>query len=113
MNDIQFDFREVDKARFEEVRMGLKKIETRAGKEKYLSIQVGDEITLRCGDDFFSKKVVRKYHWATIEEMLSEIPLKDVMPDLDTIEQVRDRYDSYPGYAEVIKKLGILGYELA
>ena len=106
-------FREVDRERFEEVRSGLKAIETRAGAEKYQAVQVGDEIKFKCGGDIFEKKVIKKYHWPTIEAMLAEVPLKRVMPELDTIEQAKARYASYPNYTEKIEKYGILGFELA
>lgn len=107
-----FVFREVDRARFEEVHSGLKQVETRAGTEKYRLIKAGDEIIFKCGDDSFSKKVAKVYHWPSIEAMLAEVPLKNVMPDLDTIEQVRARYASYPNYSEKINTFGLLGFEL-
>ena len=105
-------FRAVDRARFEEVRSGVKVVETRAATPKYQSINVGDAIKFSCGGDTFSKKVIKKYHWPTIGEMLAEIPLKSAFPDLETVEQVRTRYASYPGYEEKIKEFGIVGFEL-
>lgn len=107
-----FVFREVDRDRFEEVRNGAKVIETRAGTEKYRSIKIGDEVTFTCGNDSFSKKVTKEYHWSTIEVMLIEVPLKKVMLDLETVDQVRERYASYPNYKEKIAKFGIVGFEL-
>ncbi len=89
-----FVFREVDHARFEEVRSGIKTVETRAATEKYRAVQVGDEITFACGDDTFTKKVAKVYLWPTIE-------------------QVRERYASYPDYAEKLKEFGIIGFELS
>lgn len=112
MESPMFEFREIDRDRFEEVRSGIKKVETRAGKEKYLSVAVGDVVTFTCGADSFTKKVTKRYHWAGIEEMLAEIPLKDIMPDLDTLEQVKARYASYPDYVDHIPKFGILGFML-
>jgi ASC-1-like (ASCH) protein len=106
-------FREVDRARFDEVQSGQKTIETRAATEKYKAIKVGDEITFACGSDTFTKKVAKIYHWPSIEAMLAEVPLSRVMPDLQTIEQVQERYASYPGYEEKIKDLGILGLLLS
>lgn len=106
-----FVFREVDRDRFEEVRSGIKSIETRCGK-KYESVGVGDEIRLACGDDVLTKTVVKKYHWPSVEAMLAEVPLKRVMPDLENIEQAKARYASYPDYEEKIKREGILGFKL-
>ena len=77
-------FREVDKERFEEIKNGVKAIETRAGTKEYQSIEAGGEIKFVCGNDVFSKKILRKYHWSTIEDMLTEVPIKKVMPTTTT-----------------------------
>lgn len=105
-------FREVDRARFEEVRSGTKTIETRAGTPKYQAVKVGDTLTFSCGEDKFSKTVARIYHWPHAEAMLEEVPLEKVMPDIKDIEGVRARYASYPRYEEKIQEFGILGFEL-
>lgn len=105
-------FEEVDRARFNEVRDGTKKIETRAMNEKYDSIEQGDEIMFTCGEDHFTKKVSKTYHWPTVEAMLIEVPLDKVMPGLLTVEEAKNRYSTYPGYMEKIEKGGILGFEL-
>lgn len=44
--------------------------------------------------------------------MLAEVPLKHVMPDLSTPDQVKARYATYPGYDTKIPELGIVGFEL-
>lgn len=108
---MDFVFREEDRARFEEVRSGAKEIETRAASPKYQNIAVGDIITFSCGGDIFTKQVVKKYHWPSVEAMLAEVPLRRVMPDLDTLEQVKARYASYPDYEEKIKEFDLLGIE--
>ncbi len=112
MDSLLFEFREVDCPRFEEVRSGLKQIETRGGGPKYEHIKVGDAITFSCGSDAFTKKVSKIYHWPSPEAMLAEVPLKRVMPDLDTVEQAKERYYSYPDYKEKIAAFGLVGFEL-
>lgn len=62
-------FREVDRARFEEVRSGIKAVETRAATPKYQSINIGDELQFSCGGDTFSKKVIKKFHWPSATGM--------------------------------------------
>jgi peptidoglycan LD-endopeptidase CwlK len=110
--EILFEFREVDRARFEEVRSGIKRIETRAAQPKYQDIREGDEITFVCGGDQCAKRVTRVFRWKNIDEMLREVELKYVMPDLDTIQQVKERYASYPKYDRLIEEFGIVGFEL-
>lgn len=108
-----FVFREIDRARFEEVRSGPKEIETRAATPKYHAVKVGGTITFSCGRDSFTKKVTKVYHWPSVEAMLAEVPLKRVMPDLDTPEQVHARYASYPDYDKKLKEFGLVGFEVA
>jgi len=107
------EFRPVDKARFYEIKNGLKTIETRAASANNNAIEAGDEIEFVCGEERFLKKVIKKYRWPSIEAMLAEMPLKNIMPGVNTVEQVHERYASYPNYLETIEKFGILGFELA
>lgn len=106
-------FEEKDRARFEEVRSGSKRIETRAMDERYRSIVADDEIVFVCGDDRFTKRVNKVYLWPTVEAMLAEVPIEIVMPGLLTVQEVYDRFSSYPSYFERIEKGGILGFEFA
>ena len=112
MNAPVFVFREVDRARFDEVQSGIKSVETRAGGAKYQNVKVGDEITFVCGGDRFTKKVVKRYDWLSIEAMLAEVPLTRVMPDLTTPAQATERYYSYPEYKQKIAAFGLVGFEL-
>ncbi|MDP2631016.1 MAG: hypothetical protein Q8P56_06465 [Candidatus Uhrbacteria bacterium] len=105
-------FRQVDRVRFEEVRSGLKSIETRAATAKYRQIQKGDTITFVCGKDRFVKQIVGVCHFATPEAMIKKLPLKKIMPLVTSIEEMKKRYYSYPNYEEKIKEYGILAFEL-
>lgn len=103
-------FREVDKDRFEEMRSGIKVIETRAATPKYRSIAVGDEIKFTCAGDSFYKTISKKYHWPSVDEMVEEMPFKEIMPNVNSVEEMKKVYSSYPGYNEKIKEFGILGF---
>lgn len=107
-------FRAVDKERFEEVRSGRKKYETRAATVKYIPMSEGDTVTFVCGKESFKKTVLRKYHFKTIAAMLKKLPLKRIMPDssIRTIADVKARYATYPDYPEKIKEFGLLALEL-
>ncbi|MBI2109422.1 MAG: hypothetical protein HYT93_04615 [Parcubacteria group bacterium] len=111
MTILIFRFRKVDKARFEELKSGAKEIETRAATVKYQSIAIGDRIKFVCGEDSFSKIVNKKYHWPSIEAMVKEIPFKKIMPHVESVEEMKKMYVSYPGYTEKIQKFGIFGFE--
>jgi ASC-1-like (ASCH) protein len=97
---------------FEEVKIGLKSIETRAGTIKYQPIEVGDTLIFVCGQNRCVKKVVKKFHWENIDAMVKEIDFKKVMPSVESINEMKKIYKSYPNYEKKIKEQGLLGFEL-
>lgn len=105
-------FAEKDHHNFDEVKAGTKSIETRAGAPKYQSIVAGDILTFICGEDKLTKTVTKVYRWKNIDEMVKEIPLKKVMPSVESIEDMKKVYSSYPNYDQKIKEFGIIGFEL-
>ena len=105
-------FREVDRDNFEEVRSGSKAIETRAASVKYRPIVAGDTLTFACGKDKFQKVITKVYHWPSIDAMVKEVPFKKIMPSINSIEDMKKSYASYPGYAEKIREHGLLGFVL-
>jgi ASC-1-like (ASCH) protein len=105
-------FREADKARFGEIRSGLKKIETRAGSPEYLAFAEGDVITFVCADDHFDMRIARRHHYAAVDELFAAIPYLAVMPAAASLEDAKERYGQYPGYESRIEKYGILAFEL-
>ena len=105
-------FRQVDNARFEEVKSGLKSIETRATTIKYQPIKKGDTITFVCGKERFVKEITNVYHFPSPEAMVKKLSMQKIMPLVTSIEEMKKRYYSYPGYEEKIKEHGILAFEL-
>lgn len=105
-------FAEKDHHNFDEVKIGTKSIETRAGAPKYQGVVVGDTLTFICGEDKLTKTVTKVFRWKDVDEMVKEIPFKKVMPSIGSIEDMKRVYSSYPNYDEKIKKFGIIGFEL-
>lgn len=107
-------FRVVNKDRFDEVKSGRKKYETRAATVKYQPMTVGDTITFVCGRARFKKRIVKKYHFKTAAAMLKKLPLRRIMPgaEIKTLADVKARYATYPDYPEKIKKYGLFAFEL-
>jgi ASC-1-like (ASCH) protein len=105
-------FRAVDKKNFEELRSGVKAVETRANSTKYQPIEKGDVLVFVCGKDKFSKIITKKTHFKSIDAMLRKIPFKKIMPNLESVEEVKKAYHSYPNYKEKIEKFGLLAFEL-
>jgi len=105
-------FRQTDKDNFDEVKAGLKTIETRAASFKYKNIQAGDILIFACGKERLSKQVVKRQHFPSVEEMVKEIPFNKIMPGVKSVEEMKKVYSSYPDYDEKIKEFGILALEL-
>lgn len=105
-------FRAVDKKNFDEVKSGVKAIETRAATIKYHPIVVGDTLTFTCGKECLTKKVAKKFHWPSIDAMVQEVNFKKIMPSIESVDAMKKVYASYPGYDEKIKQYGIFGFEL-
>src|SRR3989338_5337537 len=105
-------FRAADKNNFEEVKSCIKSIETRAGTIKYQTIEVGDTLTFVCGQNRCIKKITKRFHWLSIDAMVKEINFKKIMPLVESIDEMKKVYASYPDYEKKIEEYGLLGFEL-
>ena len=105
-------FRAVDKKNFDEVKSGTKSVETRAGTVKYQPIAVGDTLTFVCEKEKYVKKIIRKFHWKSVDAMVKEINFKKVMPSVKSAAEMKKIYASYPDYEQKIKEHGLLGFKL-
>ncbi len=105
-------FRAVDKDNFDEVKSGIKSIETRAGTTKYQPIKVGDTLTFVCGQERFVKKISKRFQWPDIDSMAREINFKKVMPSIESVAEMKKVYASYPDYEQKTRDHGLLGFEL-
>lgn len=106
-------FRAVDKDKFENLRRGIKRIETRAATSKYSVIKAGDSIIFRCADKSFSKNVSKARIFNSVEGMLRVYKIKDIMPHLDTVKKMKETYHSYPNYKEKMAKYGLIAIEFS
>lgn len=112
MKTYRLVFREKDKFNFDQLKSGVKSIETRAASVKYKNINIGDGLVFSCGDATFSRNVAKKYWWPSIDMMTKEISFKKVMPEVESVEEMKKVYASYPNYSEKIAEFGLLGFEL-
>ena len=79
-----------DKPIFNDIKSGLKTIETRVATEKYKKIK----------------------QFRTRDKMFIKIPFKEILPRSATEKETREKYDSFPGYPEKIKKFGLVAFYL-
>lgn len=103
-------FRARDRDNFNEIKRGLKTIETRAATPRYTKIRAGDRLVFVCGKARLTKKVKRAKRFRTIGEMLRAINYKKIMPSVQSVEEVRKVYYGYHGYKEKIKKFGVVAF---
>lgn len=100
-------------ATFEAIRDGRKSVETRAGSPNYATIQPGDELVLVCNGQRCSKIVKTVQKFASIEELLSAIPVSRIFPDqARSVEEAAAIYHRFPGYRERIAEFGLLAFEV-
>ena len=112
MKKIILRFRAVDKDNFNEIKDGLKTVETRAATIRYTNIQKGDVLVIVCGKQRINKEVKRVRQFKTIESMFKAIPFKKIMPSIHSADDARKIYYSYPGYKAKIKKSGLVAWDL-
>lgn len=104
--------REVDKVVFGAIKNGQKTIETRAATDKYRRIKVGDVLVFVCGDEELEKSVEKADIYKSIDEMVKVIDFKNVMPFVDSIDEMKKVYFSFPNYKEKIEKFGLVAFKL-
>jgi ASC-1-like (ASCH) protein len=104
--------RQVDKVFFEVIKEGRKTIESRAAIDRYRKIKEGDVLVFVCGSEKLEKKVKKVEYYKTIEEMTKVINFKKVMPFVDSIEEMKKVYFSFPDYKQKIDKFGLVVFKL-
>ena len=112
MKKIVLRFRIVDRKNFNELRKGLKVVETRAGTEKYKNIKKGDILVIVCGKQKIEKKIKKVRHFKSIAGLLKAIPVKKIMPGVRSTKEAEKIYHGYPGYKKKIKKFGLVAFEI-
>lgn len=104
--------RATDKEIFDEIKDGLKVVETRAATVKYQPVAVGDVLIFSCGKEKLSKTVTKKHHFPSVDAMVKKIPYKKIMPTIASVADMKKVYSSYPGYDDKIKESGIFAFEM-
>lgn len=104
-------FRAANRDIFEVIRIGKKRVETRAASVRYRHIKSGDIIEFVCGKSRFQKTVKRVTIFKSVSAMLKKYKVTDIMPKITSAKDLEDTYKSFPGYPEKIKKFGIIALE--
>lgn len=104
--------REVDRVVFEAIKNNQKTIETRAATAKFRKIEKGDILLFICGNDKLEKQVLAVSHYKGIDEMTKELGFKEIMPFVNSIEEMKKVYYSFPNYKEKIDKFGLAVFKI-
>ncbi|MDD2646535.1 MAG: hypothetical protein PHV78_01370 [Patescibacteria group bacterium] len=110
--NILLRFRAVDRDIFEEIKKGVKKIETRAATVRYQGIAVGDNVILSCGSQKIKKIVFKIEKFKSIDALLKKYKPATINPRLHTKKEALAMWHSFPGYEEKIKKHGLIAIHL-
>jgi len=105
-------FRAINRDVFDAIKIGKKKIETRAAIERYRNIKAGDIARLVCGKDVFEMKIKKATIFKSIAAILKKYKPETINPKTHTAQEARDMWYSFPGYKEKIRKYGLIALEL-
>jgi len=105
-------FRAGDMQDFEQVRAGLKRVETRAATPKYQAVQQGDTLLFVCGTKRLKKRVSRVTRFKSIPAMVKAIPMRSIMPSVHSVQEMRKAYHGYPGYDAKIRRHGLVAWHI-
>lgn len=105
-------FRASDKAEFQALVEGRKSIETRAATPKYRKVEVGDTLVISCGGEQIEKTVRHVSIYDSIDSLLANEKLAEIMPLAKDEAEARKAWHSYPGYDEKIAKYGIVAWQI-
>ena len=101
-------FRKTDKGIFDNIKKGLKTIETRVATTKFCNIKNEDILVFLCDGKKFTKEVIEVKHFQSIKKMAKDLDIKKIMPQISSLKEMKAVYYCFPGYKEKIKKFGLV-----
>ncbi len=104
--------READGIVFEAIKNGTKTIETRAATDKYRKVKEGDILIFVCSGERLEKQIIKVEYFQGIDEMVKVIDFKKVMPFVNSVEEMKQVYFSFPNYEEKISQFGLAVFYL-
>ena len=100
----------LDKIYFDAIKDGKKIYETRVYDKKRQQIKLLDTIKFfeRDTKRTFTKQVIELAYFSNFEDAIKEVGIKKVLPNARSLKEGVKLYESFPGYKEGAKKLGVL-----
>lgn len=103
-------FRSTDKAEFQTILDGRKTVETRANTISFQNYSVGDILVIKCGSESIEKPIKKIKNFPSIEALIKEVGLKNVMPLCKDLNEAEKIWYSFPDYKEKIAKHGLVAF---
>lgn len=98
---------------FEQIRSGLKTVEGRLAKAKFLDFKAGETLTFYCEDEQVLTRIIEIKQFPTFKALLMHYGLKTCLPDLDDINAGVAIYHSFPNYKALESTQGVIGIKIA
>jgi len=108
---IILNIRQCDRAIFDAILDGSKKVETRAASTKFQNLKTGDIAVLKCGREKAERRIKTVRYVAGIDELLKYYIVSDINPSIKEREELEKMYYSWPNYREKIEKFGLVAIE--
>ena len=102
----------VKKKYFQSILNESKTVEGRINKGKFQKINKGDLVSFCSGDNRLSARIVEKKIYKSFENMINQEGISSLLPDVSSVEQGIEIYNSFPGYQEEVKKYGCVAFRL-
>lgn len=92
---------------------GKKTYEGRVNTEFFSKYQPGAVVVWSSGyNNNVTTEIINRRHFASFDNMLSEIGFKCFVPEAKTLEEAKKIYNAIPNYASKVKKYGAIALEL-
>jgi ASC-1-like (ASCH) protein len=101
-----------EKAIFDALASGAKKVETRAATPKALLVQEGDIAVFLCAKERLERRVLKVSRFPSIDALLERYEPKEINPGVGNASELKAMYEAFPGYREKIAQYGIVAFEL-
>ena len=80
--------------------------------DRFRKIEAGDALIFFAGGEKLEKKVKSVGIYKGVDELISEIDFRKVMPFVSSVEEMKKVYYSFPNYKEKINKFGLIVFML-
>lgn len=88
---------------FDDLRSGLKTAEGRNPESRMVKeTKVGEIVIIYRGDESFLAEILQKQYYRSVEEMLLEVGLKNMLPDKETLEEGIEVYRNFGTTKEAV-----------